>query len=309
MSALVISSLGQCFQHWLTVKRTLVREPTWRDYEEKARRYLLPRLGRLSVRGLTPDRIARYYLALRQEGLSPRSVWYMHEILLQVLEHAVGLRMILVNPARQVRPERYRRSGAGHLSPGQLARFLSVARTDPHAALWHLLASAGLRPSEALALRWEDIDLERGTVNVQYTLRDLGAGRWERLPLPHAGQHRRVALTRTTIELLGEHWRRSGVLQRTGTLVFAEADGAPLVWKRVTRRHFPALLQRAGLPSVPPFSLRHSCVSFLLSTGMDLQSVSRHLGYTSLTRMLEHTAGLRSEAVDAAVRQSSSGAD
>ena len=298
-------SVSQCFQHWLAVKRTQVRELTWRDYEEKARRYLLPRLGLVSVRRLTPARITGYYVTLREEGLSPRSVWYVHEILMQVLDQAVALDLIAVNPARQVRPERYRRIEHGHLNPGQLSRFLAAADGDELAALWYLLASAGLRPSEALALRWEDIDLERGAVNVQHTLRDLGAGRWERLPLPHAGQRRQVGLGRSTLEALRHHWRRY-VLARRGmgitlqqiAFVFSEPDGAPLVWKRVTRRHFPSLLLRAGLPSVPPYSLRHSCVTLLLSTGMDLQSVSRHLGYTSLTRMLEHNPMASTDAGD-----------
>ena len=93
-------SVSQCFQHWLDVKRTRVRELTWRDYEEKARRYLLPRLGLISVRSLTPARITGYYATLREEGLSPRSVWYVHEILMQVLDHAVALRLIALNPAR-----------------------------------------------------------------------------------------------------------------------------------------------------------------------------------------------------------------
>ena len=296
-------SVSQCFQHWLDVKRTRVRELTWRDYEEKARRYLLPRLGLISVRSLTPARITGYYATLREEGLSPRSVWYVHEILMQVLDHAVALRLIALNPARQVRPERYRRTDHGHLNPGQLARFLTVAGTDELAALWYLLASAGLRPSEALALRWEDLDLDAGWVDVQHTLRDLGAGRWERLPLPHAAQRRRVTLTRSTIEAVRQHGRRHLLQRSTMTIrpqqfafVFCEQDGAPLIWKRVTRRHFPSLLRRAGLPSVPPYSLRHSCVALLLSTGMDLQSVSRHLGYTSLTRMLEHNQMSSTEA-------------
>ena len=298
-------SVSQCLQHWLAVKRAQVRELTWRDYEEKARRYLLPRLGPVSVRSLTPARISGYYATLREEGLSPRSVWYVHEILMQVLDHAVTLELIAVNPARQVRPERYRRTEHGHLNPSQLSRFLAAADADELAALWHLLASAGLRPSEALALRWEEIDLELGLVNVQHTLRDLGAGKWERLPLPHAGQRRRVALTRSTLEAVRQHWRRYVLARRSETItpdrlafVFCEPDGAPLIWKRVTRRHFPSLLLRAGLPSVPPYSLRHSCVTLLLSTGMDLQSVSRHLGYTSLTRMLEHNQMASPEAGD-----------
>jgi integrase len=306
VSAVVITSLGQCFQHWLVTKQALVREPTWRDYEEKARRYLIPRLGRVAVRNLTPARISGYYVTLRQEGLSPRSVWYMHEILMQVLEHAVGLRLITLNPARQVRPERYRRQERGHLTPGELARFLATAANDEHAALWHLLGAGGLRPSEALALWWDDVDLEQGSVNVQCTIRALGDGRWERLPLPHAGQRRQVQLTRRTIELLGEHWRRTRLARQETAFVFTDAGGAPLAWKRVSRRHFPALLQRAGLPTVPPFSLRHSCVTMLLSTGMDLQSISIHLGYTSLTRMLEHNPIQRGEAeVDRMPRQAS----
>jgi site-specific recombinase XerD len=114
-----------------------------------------------------------------------------------------------------------------------------------------------------------------------------------------------VTLSRSTLEAVRQHWRRYVLARRSMSItpqqlafVFSEPGGAPLIWKRVTRRHFPALLRRAGLPSVPPYSLRHSCVTLLLSTGMDLQSISRHLGYTSLTRMLEHNQAASAEPGD-----------
>lgn len=287
-------TVRECLDRWLAAKRATVREPTWLDYREKSARYITPRLGAVLVAGITPLRLEGFYHELAAGGLSTRTVWYVHEILLQVLDHAVHLGVLVMNPARQGRPPRYLRSNSAGLSPAQLTRFLMTAACTEHAALWFLLAEGGLRPSEALALTWDCVNIEQAWAKVESVLRSLGNGRWGLYPLRHAGQHREITLSQGARDALAAERRHQASLREAAGaawiehgLVFTGPGGEPLDWKRVTRRHFHALLIRAGLPPVAPYSLRHSCITALLGSGMDIQAVSRQLGYTSLTRMLE----------------------
>ncbi len=294
MSHGVPRTVRECLRRWLATKRLAVREPTWMDYREKSARYIAPRLGDLRLTAITPLRLEGFYYQLAAGGLSARTVWYVHELLLQVLDHAVLIGVLVMNPARQGRPPRYHRSNGAGLSPAELTRFLATAGQTEHAALWYLLAESGLRPSEALALVWDRVDLDLGRVSIECVLRSLGKGRWGRYPLRHAGQRREIALSQAGCQALANCRRRQAALRLTAGvewkdhgLVFARANGDPLDWKGVTRRHFTALLETAGLPQVAPYSLRHSCITALLRTGLDIQAVSRRLGYTSLARMIE----------------------
>jgi integrase len=151
--------------------------------------------------------LERLYRRLESQGLSPRTVRYVHQILQRMFHHALMSRLIPFNPARQVRPSVYRRSNPPRLMPHQVGRFLDVARHDEFAALWLLLATTGMRPCEALALTWHHLDVDRGLLTVDATMRVLRKGHWFRLPLRCAKQRRQIPVSVTLLSALQAHRR------------------------------------------------------------------------------------------------------
>mgnify|MGYP000094203065 CR=1 FL=1 len=119
---------------------------------------MLPRLGAIRLRDLDPQMIAELRAELTTHGLRPASVRKVMVILQGVLERAVEWRRIPANPCRAVRKPTQRRERAVHpLAPEQVERLRAHLlgrglRRD--AVLVSLLAYAGLRPGEALALTW-----------------------------------------------------------------------------------------------------------------------------------------------------------
>ncbi len=286
-------TLRICVHQWLAAKRLVLSESTWVDYAEKAERYIVAPLGHQRLRRIGPQDVLRFYQRLEGRGLSPRTVRYIHEILAQKLDYAVSLGLIPMNPARQVRPNGQQRVRPARLSPEDLDRFLHEASSDEFWPLWLLLASTGMRPSEALALLWGDLIPERGTVHVGNTLRVLFDGRWQRVPLRFVGQRREVPLPERVWTVLRQQQERQNLLRSTAGedwheshLVFTGTTGRPLIWARIARSHFKPLLRQAGLPNVPAFSLRHTYVEALLRSGADLLRVSQQTGYTSLARLV-----------------------
>jgi integrase len=282
-----------CVRDWLNAKRTQVGTRTWRDYEEKAARWVLPLLGSIPVHRLGARQIVTLHTALQREGLSPRTIRYAHQIVDHALEHALRRRLIRFNPARLTRPASRPSQPVRRLRTAELIQFLEVAREDSLAALWFLLALTGMQPAEALGLRWELLDLSRKLVRVDGVLRALPGRRWQRIASRHGGQVRAIPLPDTLVDLLRRHRIQqerdrtaAGTRWRDWGLIFTARTGEPLRWATITRLRFKPLLREAGLPDVPAFSLRHSSVAAQLEQGEDLRTIARRTGYVSLAAML-----------------------
>ena len=105
------------------------------------------------------------------EGLSARTVRYLHTTIHGILRQAVKDGLLLRNPADAATPPTAREAKAPEMqcwTAGQLAAFLGwSAEHSQGRALWYVLAHTGMRRGEALALRWRDADLDGGTLRIR----------------------------------------------------------------------------------------------------------------------------------------------
>ncbi len=162
------------------------------------------------------------------------------------------------------------------LTIDQVARLLAAPKPTPSGlrdrALLETLYGAGLRASEALALRLQDIDLDVGFV------RTVGKGDKERV----------VPLGRKAVEALRIYQERGRpFLGKPGTLkapeLFLNNRG-----RRLSRQGLHLIIKRyareAGLPDdVSAHTLRHSFATHLLEGGADLRAVQEMLGHADLS--------------------------
>ncbi len=99
-------------------------------------------------------------------GLSARSVLYQHRILSEALSHAVKMGYAARNVAEAVEPPRPDRATVSTLSRSDIDRFLDTARNTPYYVFYSTLLYTGLRRGELLALKWRNLDLDRGMLHV-----------------------------------------------------------------------------------------------------------------------------------------------
>lgn len=94
-------------------------------------------------------------------------------------------------------------------TPAEAGRFLSEAACDRWSELFVLALATGLRPSEYLGLKWSDVDLERGIINVQRSLhwRSYKTGDWYFGEPKTARSRRRIPLPASVVRALVEHRR------------------------------------------------------------------------------------------------------
>src|SRR5690606_36385993 len=200
------------------------------------------------------------------------------------------------------RPVRY-------LAPEEAVRFLEATAGDRLAPFWRLMVMAGLRPSEALALRWEDVSLREATLTVRQSLQPDGTFA---APKSAAGR-RTLTLDATTLAALRSHREQRAMAEhaipRPAALIFATATGRPLDISNLTKR-CRRLCASAGLPEVPLYGLRHSNATLLLATGTAAKVASERLGhstvkltldtYTHVTTEMERAASSRVAEYEAA---------
>jgi integrase len=286
--------VGEYLERWLvdSVLDT-VRPTTYERYEQIVRIHVRPVLGSVKLKNLTPVHVRGLYREKLEAGLSARTVQYIHVTLHKALKQAVQDGLIPRNATEAVKAPQVRREEMRPLSGDQVKVLLEVARGDRLEALYVLAIHTGLRQGELLGLKWEDVDLESGTLRVRRTLVTAKAGPVLTAPKTK-GSRRSVKLTQGAVEALRSHLKhqlqeidRAGSLWRENGLMFASESGEPLDRRYLTSCRYKALLKRAELPMIRFHDLRHTCATLLLSKNVNPKIVSEMLGHASIAITLD----------------------
>jgi integrase len=302
-------TLAEWVPRWLASLSTKGRRNrTLELYEERLRIHVLPSLGRLKLRRITPAHLERLYQELLVSGnhrrgaegspLAPRTVLSVHGVIYGCLQSALRQRPPLVteNVAALVEKPEPRKYQARTLSLEEARTLLTAIADHQHGPFWTLLLDTGCRFGEAAAVAWSDVDLERGLVRIRravvrkrtaqgwrLTIQETKTESGKRVaalsPIGVAAlrvQRARVAERRLGI---GERWQDLG-------LCFPSQRGTPLREAHVNRA-WHRMLRAAGLEvdgGVPlrMHGLRHSRAGLTLDNRIGtLQEVSRQLGHAN----------------------------
>jgi integrase len=231
------------------------------------------------------------------EGLSIRSVRYVHTITRSCLQAAVDGDLLPRNPADRAKPPKAS-SGSGapkiHAWTGtELSTFLERTGHQRHHVAWHLLAMTGMRRGEVLGLAWSAVDLDAATVSLRRTLVDVAAGEpvWSD---PKTDRGRRlVSLDAGTVAKLRAHKADQAAERllvgngyRSHDLVFAMPDGRPIHPERFSRE-FTQTVERSPLPRIRLHDLRHTWATLALQAGVHPKVVQERLGHSNIAITLD----------------------
>ncbi len=167
----------------------------------------------------------------------------------------------------------------------ELAAFLAATRDDPFNALWHTLAMTGMRRGEALALRWDDVDLERACISISKSRVRVDC---KIIETPTKTDRARVVqIDPETVEVLRAHAARQledladqpKALEER--LVFTGPKGKVLV-PTVVSGLFRKAVAKVALPKISLHGLRHTHASLLLQAGVPAKVVQERLGHSSI---------------------------
>ena len=275
-------TLGEWLTFWLEeVMARNLAQSTLYAYRNMARCHVLPGLGDIPLRELTPLQIQSYLTAKMDQGLSPNTVIKHLGILTTALRLAVRLELLERSPMDRVAPPKKRERRFTFYSPGQLQGLFAVVAGTPLELPVKLAAYLGLRRSEICGLRWEHVDLEAGLLSVREVRTQVGGDVVLKAPKTRTSA-RRLGITglRDLQQVLRRAWERRRS-DDPGEWVVLGADGAPPPPDRLTRDLLEAV-RRAGLPHISLHGLRHSFASVANSQGVPMFDISRTLGHSSL---------------------------
>jgi integrase len=264
-----------------------VRSSTLARYHSLVVVHIKPGLGSIRLSRLGPADVQRFLNDRSATGLSPRRVQYLHAVLRRALGQALRWGLVTRNVASLVDPPRVRRAEVQPLTTTQARELLEAARGDRLEAIYTVALALGLRQGEILGLRWDDVDLDAGTVRIRNSLQRLGPG-WELVEPKSARSRRTIAMPAIATAALRAHRIRqleervwAGSRWQEHGFVFTSTIGTPLNGSNVTHR-FQVLLETAGLPHQRFHDLRHAAATLLLAQGVSARVVMEILGHSQI---------------------------
>ena len=211
--------------------------------------------------------------------MGPPTIRKTMVMLQSMLRAAVEWERIGSNPVRATRKPSVKRTRAVRplppLAVEQLRAWLSEHRELRDATLVSVLAYAGVRPQEALALRWRSIGERTLLVEEAVAQGRLKGQKTNRPP-------RTVRLLGPLRQDLAEWWIAAG-RPEDEAFVFPASNGGPWPlhdWQNWRRRTFMPAARKLGLEGVVPYDLRHSFASLLVHEGeSSIVEIASYLGH------------------------------
>jgi integrase len=272
---------------------------TVRHYRQQLRTHVFPELGARPVSDVAVQDLRRLVDRLSKARLSPSSITGSLTITSGLFRFAVRNGLAERNPVRDLdrsdRPGSGRVSEPRYLTPPELERLLATMAPTfrPVAAA---CAYAGLRISEALALRWCDLDFDGGTINVTG---QLGTG-GERLPTKTLSSIATVPMLPALARELREHRSRLAGLDlrrvHASALVFVTSTGRPQSARNALRALYAAGdkagLNGDGREPVGLHDLRHTYAAIALEAEATLPETAALLRHKNPRVTMQTYAGL-----------------
>src|SRR6266568_9286810 len=275
-------------ERWLEqVCKLTMRPNTYKSYRSAIHHHLVPALVHIKLQKLKIGDLQAFY-AEKHGKLKPGTLAVINAALSDALEDALKQGMVARNVAKLVDLPHIERYEGQILTVEQARKLLEVAHGSSLDALLLVALTTGMRRGELAAVRWSDVDLEKGILQVRRTLAWVhGMGYVEGEPKTKAGR-RKIGLSNVVVEALKEHRIRQeqarmkmGDRWRELGLIFCNMHGGYFNPGRIWYL-FKKVLKAAGLPDVRFHDLRHGAATVLLAAKVDLKVVSELLGHSSV---------------------------
>lgn len=280
-------ALGTYLLTWLEEEhKHQIAHSTWKRYRALAIHHIVPVIGQIPLRKIVPTDVQLVLTTMREAGQSPRSQQQARALLSVALGEAEANDYIHSNPVKKVRIPVNKNREIDPLTIEEVRRLLETYRDTPMSARLHVALLCGLRQGEALGLRWQDIDLVNGVLEVRNQIQMID-GRLQLTGLKTERSRRSLVLTSGSLESLTLHKKfvedmraGYGIQWNENDLVFPAPDGSPKQatidfndWKRA--------LRLCGIAKRRLHDARHTAATLMYGQGVGIEVISRALGHSS----------------------------
>lgn len=313
--------LKDYLDEWLSGYKYSLKPTTHESYASFIKHHISPEIGGITVPNLRPSHLRKLYAKKltsgradkKEGGLSPRSVKYIHTILLLALGHAVQDEIVSRNVAELVDPPRQEKPQIKYWEWEQAKRFLAATEKDRYHLFYLIALSTGMARGEILGLRWSDINWDKHTLSIRQTIVNTNAGPIVQASAKTENRERTLDVTPGLLAKMKEHRKiqnqeylaleigkeddtekEDKPAKKKSNLIFTARTG-----KHVMPRTIDRCLQRSiakynkkrdiekHLPELTIHCLRHTYATHLLEEGVHPKVVSERLGHSSIRITLD----------------------
>lgn len=259
--------------------------------------HLIPMLGEVSLNKLTPQMIDDMIAQLREKGLAENSVRYCHRILSSALSSAVKYGYIPNNPAKNIMTRFSKNAGRKYdkYTVEQVQQLLAFVHGNALETVVLLAVLFGLRLSEALGLRWRDVDLTHRQITLRgqtpcdlpkdakivphlEPLKDRDEGETRSFPITEEAMPIFLRLKQEQADQR-RLCKLGGVKYYDNDLVVCKPDGSPYLQKRISAK-FNGFMRSTGMPKIRFHDLRGTAGTNMYNLTGDFYAVSQILGHS-----------------------------
>jgi integrase len=297
-------SVGEWLDYWIEhIVRPNREDNTYDKYESKVRLYIRPRLGKKPLARLSAAQVRAFMATLTRQQIPAPTRFEVLRTLRNALNRAIKEEILTRNVALLVDMPKVSKDKGAAWNAREAIAFLRSARAHRFYAACVLVLVLGLRRSELLGLRWQDIDFDaRQFTPVKQVQRKKGVGfilkdlktesSQATLPLPEFCARvleARRELQELERKIAGDHWHQ----EPDHDVIFSSEHGGltdPVGFSRT----FDRLVKRAGVRRITVRLARHTCgtlLAFLKVHPKVAQAILRHSRISMTMDVYTHVAG------------------
>ena len=267
-------------------------------------------IGDVKICDLTPDDVNEFMADALEGGYAPATIGKPFRLLKEALDYAVINGLVERNVCDYCKPPRRTKPKVRALSADEARRMMDLAFTAGHERLGIavvLALTTGMRRGEICGLRWSDVDLEAGALTVNHALAKSKKGGGYYLKCPKTGEARTIPLPARTLALLREVRKdqlagyKAIHAKAPDSYVCGNCDPDCKPYNpAMLGKDFKAFCTMNGF-DINLHGLRHTFATLMISSGVDVRTVSSYLGHASPSMTLDVYAEVDPQAKQAAL--------
>lgn len=283
---------------FLLYKEGQLKRSTYTTYIYRINNHIIDYFSGKRIRDINIKMIVEWKNSLNNLSVgSKNTVFYTFKEILKYAELVLDGYKSGIDAVQPFRDDAYHDDTIKYWTFDQFLEFDSHVQNYTHKVFFRLLYFTGMRRGEAVALTWDDVDLDNNTISINKTYshsvtkEDREKGITYMITTPKSAHSIRTIKIPDRLAFDLKEFKKTS----QGKYLFG---GDRPVSVFAYQGAFKRIIKKTGLPPITLHGLRHSHASFLINNGANVLLVSRRLGHSSVSNTIDIYAHLFSQSED-----------
>ena len=273
---------------WVDTKYGEDQQATKRFYRNAIVNHIVPTLGNIKAASLSSKSIEQLLRDMAAQNYGAGTIRAVRAALSAAYGDAKRHGDFVRNPVENVKMPNVQSAPTSHIPRTDWEKIYLAAMHNPYThARIEIAGTWGLRPGEALGLKWTDLDVEQKTLRIARQVQRI-PGKGLVIKSVKQKKERVIIISETAVQILLTHKRyqslQKGSWIGNEDLMFPNKLGKPLD-EKADRNRFKKLTKMAGTPDYELYQLRKTAFTAMASQ-TDLKTLMEFSGHTQVSTVM-----------------------